>query len=60
MCENYKGQLLPINAIKFAAAILNKMSDINKWQSDFLTENVNFQCRMRGWHNFLNMSPYSE
>lgn len=40
--------------------ILNKMSGIGKWQADFLKENFELQLQMRGRHNFLNMSRYSE
>ncbi|MFK7978848.1 MAG: transposase [Saprospiraceae bacterium] len=35
------------------------MPDIGKWQSDFLQENFDLQCKMRGRHNFLNMCRYS-
>lgn len=40
--------------------ILNKMSGIGKWQSEFLKENFELQLQLRGRHNFLNMSRYSE
>ena len=49
-----------MNVKTLTAAILDKMPEINKWQRDFLIENFDLQCRMRGRHNFLNMSRYSD
>ena len=40
--------------------ILNKMSEIGKWQGYFLKENFELQLQLRGHHNFLNMGRYSE
>lgn len=49
-----------MNVKTLTAAILGKMPEIGKWQSDFLEENFDLQCKMRGRHNFLNMSRYSD
>lgn len=35
------------------------MPEITKWQKDFLIENFDLQCRLRGRHTFKNMSRYS-
>lgn len=43
-----------------SAAILGKMTNISKWLIDFIAENFDLQCRLRGRHNFLNMSRYSD
>lgn len=45
---------------KLSSAILGKMHDINKWQSDFISTNFDLQCCMRSRHNFLNMCRYSD
>lgn len=42
------------------STILDKMSNISKWQSDFLLQNFELQCQLRGRHNFLNMSRYGK
>ena len=49
-----------MNVKTLTAAILSNMSEIGKWQSDFLIENFDLQCRLRGRHNFLNMGRYSD
>jgi len=49
-----------MNVKTLTATILGKMPEIGKWQSDFLKENFDLQCRVRGRHNFLNMCRYSE
>jgi len=49
-----------MNVKTLTATILGKMPEIGKWQSDFLQENFDLQCRMRGRHNFLNMCRYSD
>jgi len=49
-----------MNVKTLTATILGNMPDIGKWQSDFLQENFDLQCKMRGRHNFLNMSRYSD
>ena len=49
-----------MNVKTLTATILGNMPDIGKWQSDFLQENFDLQCKMRGRHNFLNMCRYSE
>lgn len=49
-----------MNVKTLTAAILDKMPDITKWQRDFLIENFDLQCRLRGRHNFLNMGRYSD
>lgn len=49
-----------MNVKTLTATILGNMPDIGKWQSDFLKENFDLQCKMRGRHNFLNMCRYSE
>ena len=48
-----------MNVKTLTAQILEKMPEIGKWQSDFLIENFDLQCRLRGRHNFLNMTRYS-
>jgi len=48
-----------MNVKTLTATILDKMPEIGKWQSDFLIENFDLQCRLRGRHNFLNMARYS-
>jgi len=48
-----------MNVKTLTAQILDKMSEIGKWQRDFLIENFDLQCRVRGRHNFLNMTRYS-
>ena len=48
-----------MNVKTLTATILDKMPEIGKWQRDFLIENFDLQCRMRGRHNFLNMTRYS-
>jgi IS4 transposase len=40
--------------------ILEKMSNIGKWQAIFLASNFELQLQLRGRHNFLNMSRYGE
>ena len=40
------------------ATILDKMSNIGKWQSEFLLHNFELQCQMRGRHNFSGLSRY--
>ena len=40
------------------ATILEKMSNIGKWQSEFLIHNFELQCQMRGRHNFSGLSRY--
>ena len=47
-----------MNVKTLTETILEKMPEIGKWQRDFLIENFDLQCRMRGRHNFLNMSRY--
>ncbi len=42
------------------AQILNKMSNIGKWQVKFLTIIFELQLQLRGRHNFLNMSRYGQ
>ena len=49
-----------MNVKTLTATILGNMPEIGKWQSDFLQENFDLQCRMRGRHNFLNMCRYSD
>ena len=49
-----------MNVKTLTASILDKMSEITKWRRDFLIENFDLQCRLRGRHNFLNMSRYSD
>lgn len=49
-----------MNVKTLTAAILDNMSDIDKWQRDFLIENFDIQCRIRGRHNFLNIGRYSK
>lgn len=49
-----------MNVKILTAAILSNMPEIGKWQSDFLIENFDLQCRLRGRHNFLNMGRYSQ
>ncbi len=49
-----------MNVKTLTATILGNMPDIGKWQSDFLQENFDLQCKMRGRHNFLNMCRYSD
>ena len=49
-----------MNVETLTATILGNMPDIGKWQSDFLQENFDLQCKMRGRHNFLNMCRYSD
>lgn len=49
-----------MNVKTLTAAILDKMPEITKWQYDFLVENFDLQCRIRGRHNFLNMGRYSD
>ena len=49
-----------MNVKTLTAAILGNMPELGKWQSDFLQENFDLQCRMRGRHNFLNMCRYSD
>lgn len=40
--------------------ILDKMSEIGKWQAGFLADNFELQLQLRGRHNFLNMSRYGQ
>jgi hypothetical protein len=49
-----------MNVKTLTAPILDKMPEINKCQRKFLIENFDLQCRLRGRHNFLNMSRYSK
>jgi len=49
-----------MNVKTLTATILGNMPEIGKWQSDFLEENFDLQCKMRGRHNFLNMCRYSD
>ena len=42
-----------MNVKTLIVAILDKMPEIGKWQSEFLIENFDLQCRMRDWHNFF-------
>lgn len=49
-----------MNVKTLTATILGNMPDIGKWQSNFLQENFDLQCKMRGRHNFLNMCRYSD
>lgn len=49
-----------MNVKTLTATILRKMSETGNWQKDFLVENFDLQLRLRGRHNFLNMSRYSE
>ena len=49
-----------MNVKTLTATILKNMSETGKWQSDFLIKNFDLQCRLRGRHNFLNMSRYSD
>jgi len=48
-----------MNVKTLTTQILDKMSEIGKWQKDFLIENFDLQCRLRGRHNFINMTRYS-
>ena len=52
-------RLLPMNVKTLTATILGNLPEIGKWQGDFLQENFDLQCRIRGRHNFLNMCRYS-
>ena len=49
-----------MNVKTLTGTILGNMPEIGKWQSNFLQENFDLQCRMRGRHNFLNMCRYSD
>lgn len=49
-----------MNVKTLTAAILSNMPETSKWQSNFLIENFDLQCRLQGRHNFLNMGRYSE
>jgi len=49
-----------MNVETLTSTILGNMPEISKWQSDFIVENFDLQCRLRGRHNFKNMSRYSE
>jgi hypothetical protein len=56
-----KTRLLPIMTVKTTtSAILENMPEVNKWQADFITKNIELQCQLRGRHNFTNMSRYSD
>jgi hypothetical protein len=48
-----------MSILELTSTILSKMSDINKWQLEFLLHNFSHQCTVRGRHNFLNMARYS-
>jgi len=48
-----------MNVKTLTAKILEKMPKTGKWQRDFLISNFDLQCRIRGRHNFSNMSRYS-
>ena len=49
-----------MNVNTLTATILGKMSDINKWQSVFFIGIIDLHLRMRGRHNFKNMSRYGD
>ena len=49
-----------MNVKTLTATILKNMSQTGNWQSDFLIKNFDLQCCLRGRHNFLNMSRYSD
>ena len=49
-----------MNVKTLTATILGNMPEIGKWQSSFLQEIFDLQCRMRGRHNFSNMCRYSD
>ena len=55
-----KTRLLPMNVKTLTTSILDSMPEISKWQGDFLKENFDLQCKIRGRHNLLNMSRYSD
>jgi len=48
-----------MNVKTLTSTILDNMPEIGKWQRDFLVENFDLQCRLRGRHNFSHMSRYS-
>ena len=48
-----------MNVKTLTATILGNLSEVGKWQSDFLQENFDLQCRIRGRHNFVHLSRYS-
>ena len=49
-----------MNVKTLTAAILDEIPELTKPQRDFLIENFDLQCRIRGRHNFLNMGRYSD
>lgn len=49
-----------MNVETLTRTILHKMSGIGKWQTEFLTKNFLLQFQVKGRHNYLNMSRYSE
>jgi hypothetical protein len=51
-------RLLPMSIKTLTLQILEKMSNISKWQAIFLVTNFELQLQLRGRHNFLNMSRY--
>jgi len=49
-----------MNVETLTRTILGNMPETTKWRRDFISKNFCLQCRLRGRHNFKNMSRYSE